>query len=215
MFGNSSHLPFLEREREPYLDVGLRGFLIARSARPEADMAITTSFVERHALSTGYDEDRLREALDAIRERGIEHVLVEACATGRASAGSKSIAAHTFADAVRHGVPFQSGVLSLDLAGDFAAGTGYDFELGGQCSCFPGPGEPVPEPRGRGTALVMADPYLLDGRPAAGAPRPHSGASRRLNAARDEPAGAGSSSSTPSAAARTGSSSRPRRTRRR
>ena len=128
-------------------------------------------FVECHELVGGFDEDALAECLESLREHGVEHVLVSMC-DGSGVSRVKSIAVSTFESAARNGVPYQSGVLSLDNGGDFVSGTGYDFELAGQgFLLFPDPTSLRLSPWHPGTAVVMADPYFVDGRPALGAPR--------------------------------------------
>src|SRR4051812_27448640 len=134
-------------------------------------MAIAGTFVERCELVGGFQEDRLEACLDTMRRASVQQVLVSMC-DGSGVSRVKSIAAASFERAAREGVAYQSGVLSLDNGGDFVAGTGYDFELAGQCFLLvPDPASLVLTPWHPGTALVMADPYHADGTPAEAAPR--------------------------------------------
>ena len=97
---------------------------------------MTGAFVDRHELVGGFDRDRLDEALERLREHGVTNVLVSMC-DGSGVSRVKAVATETFEDAARNGVPYQSGVLSLDNSGDFVFGTGFDFELAGRCFLLP------------------------------------------------------------------------------
>ena len=132
---------------------------------------MAASFVERHGLEEQVRLDRLDQTLGLFKEHGVHTVLVSMCdASGMSRV--KAIPAGLFADAARNGVGYQSGVLSLDFAADFAPGTGYDFELaGGSFLLLPDSGSAFLTPWSPGTALVMGDPYFADGRPATAAPR--------------------------------------------
>ena len=104
-------------------------------------------------------------------ERGVHTVLVSMCDVSGASR-VKAIPASRFRRAVEEGVGYQSGVLSLDFAADFVSGTGYGFEAAGRSFLlFPDCGSVFLSPWSPGTAVVMADPYFSDGRPALAAPR--------------------------------------------
>ncbi len=99
------------------------------------------------------------------------NVLVSMC-DGSGVSRVKAVATETFEDAARNGVPYQSGVLSLDNGGAFVFGTGFDFELAGRCFLLlPDPASLMLTPWHPGTAVVMADPYFEDGRPVEAAPR--------------------------------------------
>jgi glutamine synthetase len=132
---------------------------------------MTASFIERFGLARPSHQDDLERALELFVVHNIHTVLISMC-DGSGASRVKAIPRTRFADAVENGVAYQSGVLSLDSAADFAFGTGYDFERVGEnflllpdCrSAFVSPWHP-------GTAVVMADPYLHDGRPADAAPR--------------------------------------------
>jgi glutamine synthetase len=132
---------------------------------------VSAAFVDRHELVGGFDRDRLDEALERLREHDVENVLVSMC-DGSGVSRVKAVATETFEDAARNGVPYQSGVLSLDSGGAFVFGTGFDFELAGRCFLLlPDPASLMLTPWHPGTAIVMADPYFEDGRPVEAAPR--------------------------------------------
>jgi glutamine synthetase len=129
------------------------------------------AFVERHELVGGFSRELLDDALETLRRNGVKSVLVSMC-DGSGVSRVKAIAAETFEQAALDGVPYQSGVLSLDSGGAFVSGTGFDFDLAGQCFLLlPDPASLMVTPWHPGTALVMADPYFVDGRPVEAAPR--------------------------------------------
>lgn len=130
-----------------------------------------TDFVDRHELVGGFDEEAVDEAVETLRRHGVRNVLVSLC-DGSGVSRVKAIAAHRFRDAARNGVTYQSGVLSLDNAGDFVSGTGFDFELAGRCFLMlPDPHSLFLTPWHPGTAVAMADPYFEGGEPVHAAPR--------------------------------------------
>ena len=130
------------------------------------------SFAEGHGLGERFHLDRLPELLAWFDDERVHTVLVSMCdASGTSRV--KAISLSRFADAAHNGVAYQSGVLSLDLAADFAPGTGFDFELAGQSFLLlPDCASAFLTPWSPGTAVVMADPYFVDGRCAGAAPRP-------------------------------------------
>lgn len=132
---------------------------------------MTGSFVERHGLVSAHHLDRLDEVVAGFSERGVHTVLVSMCDVSGVSR-VKAIPAGRFRKAAEDGVGYQSGVLSLDFAADFVSGTGYGFEAAGRSFLlFPDCGSLFLSPWSPGTAVVMADPYFSDGRPALAAPR--------------------------------------------
>jgi glutamine synthetase len=136
------------------------------------------------AEAAGVEDDARREALaralELVRSHELHTILISLC-DGSGASRVKSFRASDFERIARVGIPYQSGVLSLDSGADFVAGTGFDFELRGGCFLLlPDPATLTPTPWSPGTAVVMGDAYFEGGSPVAATPR-HT--ARRLLAA--------------------------------
>jgi glutamine synthetase len=132
----------------------------------------------------GVDDDARRaalaHALELVRSQELHTLLISMC-DGSGASRVKSFRASDLERIARSGIPYQSGVLSLDSGADFVAGTGFDFELRGGCFLLlPDPSTLTPTPWSPGTGVLMGDAYFEDGRPVDATPR-HT--ARRLLAA--------------------------------
>lgn len=115
--------------------------------------------------------DALQRALEIVRREELHTILVSMC-DGSGTSRVKSFPAVQLERLAGIGVPYQSGVLSLDSGADFVSGTGFDFELRGGCFLLlPDPSTLVPTPWSPGTGVVMGDAYFEDGRPVEATPR--------------------------------------------
>ncbi len=103
--------------------------------------------------------------------RSCTRILVSLC-DGSGASRVKSFPARDLARTASAGVPYQSGVLSLDSSAEFVFGTGFDFELRGGCFLLlPDPATLTPTPWSPGTAVITGDAFFEDGRPVAATPR--------------------------------------------
>lgn len=121
--------------------------------------------------STQRNSDPIATLEKQLAARDIDFVRFEQSDT-HGIARSKTVPSRHFGRFARGGLNFLLGQLSLDVQARVAVGTGYLESLGfPDSSIFPDPATYQVLPWADKTARVLCEPYFLDGRPAAAAPR--------------------------------------------